>query len=96
VTCYAVDDDSNTLVRTWPVGHGQRAAIVATLPDSAEPAERLALSAALSGLSDALWRCYTHPASAAPSVEDNTEGWRRQQTREGFHRCGRRREPEPR
>ena len=38
----------------------------------------------LSGLSEALWRCYTHPASAANSVEVNTEGWRRQETRNGF------------
>ncbi|MFI1994964.1 hypothetical protein [Actinoplanes sp. NPDC020271] len=38
----------------------------------------------MSALSESLWRCYTHPASAAASTESNTEGWRRQQTREGF------------
>jgi hypothetical protein len=42
------------------------------------------LAAELSGLSEALWRCYTHPASAAHSLHVNTEGWRREQTRTGF------------
>ncbi|MGN9912641.1 hypothetical protein ACTMTJ_34405 [Phytohabitans sp. LJ34] len=32
----------------------------------------------------ALWRCYTHPASAADSLELNSEGWRREQTRNTF------------
>ena len=84
LTGYAVDEDSDTLVRTWAVGHGTRAAIVATLPSAAGSPQRLALAAALSELSEALWRCYTHPASAAPSTEVNTEGWRRQQSRDGF------------
>jgi len=84
LTRYAVDEDSDTLVRTWAVGHGTRAAIVATLPSAAGSPQRLALAAALSELSEALWRCYTHPASAAPSTEVNTEGWRRQQSRDGF------------
>ncbi|MQA27415.1 MAG: hypothetical protein GEU94_18555 [Micromonosporaceae bacterium] len=42
------------------------------------------MAAALSDLSAALWRCYTHPASAADSMDVNTEGWRRQRTRDGF------------
>ena len=84
MTCYAVDDDSDTLVRTWAVGHGNRAAIVAALPGDATSPQRLDLAAALGDLSQALWRCYTHPASAAASTEVNTEGWRRQETRDGF------------
>jgi hypothetical protein len=32
----------------------------------------------LSELSQALWHCYTHPASAAPSLAVNTDGWRRE------------------
>jgi hypothetical protein len=35
-------------------------------------------------LSQALWRCYTHPASAAPSLDVNTAGWRREGDREAF------------
>jgi hypothetical protein len=54
------------------------------LAASLQPAQRLAFAAALSGLSAALWRCYTHPASAAGSLEVNTEGWRREQTRNEF------------
>ena len=38
----------------------------------------------LTELSQALWRCYTHPASAAPSLEVNTAGWRREGDREAF------------
>lgn len=57
---------------------------VAALTTSIAPRQRLALAAELSGLSDELWRCYTHPASAADSLEVNTEGWRREQTRNEF------------
>jgi hypothetical protein len=46
--------------------------------------QALDLAAELAGLSAALWRCYTHPASAAASVEENSEGWQRQQVRDGF------------
>jgi hypothetical protein len=42
------------------------------------------LAAELSGLSEALWRCYTHPASAADSLDVDTAGWRREQTRDEF------------
>jgi hypothetical protein len=31
-----------------------------------------------------LWRTYTHPASAAHSLEPNSEGWRRQTERNAF------------
>jgi hypothetical protein len=44
----------------------------------------LQLASELSALSQALWRCYTHPASAAPSLEPNTTGWRRGGDREAF------------
>jgi hypothetical protein len=84
VSSYAIDDESNTVIRTWAAGHGHLAAVVAAVPRSAPQALRLDLVAQLSGLSDALWRCYTHPASAAASTEPDTEGWRRQQARDGF------------
>jgi hypothetical protein len=45
---------------------------------------RRVLAAELSGLSRALWRCYTHPASTADSFEVNSEGWRREQSRSEF------------
>ena len=38
----------------------------------------------LSDLSRVLWHTYTHPASAAESLEENTEGWRREGEREAF------------
>jgi len=82
-TGYAVDQDDTALIRVWATARGQRAAVVSRLPDAASQ-DRLRLADALTSLSGALWRCYTHPASAAGSLEPNTDGWRRQQTREGF------------
>ncbi|MEU8001440.1 hypothetical protein AB0B66_09805 [Catellatospora sp. NPDC049111] len=38
----------------------------------------------MTSLSRELWRCYSHPASAAGSMGVNTEGWRREKRREGF------------
>ncbi|KUL41570.1 hypothetical protein ADL15_04815 [Actinoplanes awajinensis subsp. mycoplanecinus] len=84
VSNYAVDDDGNVLIRTWAAGHGHLAAVVAAIPESAPRLHRLDLAAQLSGLADTLWRCYTHPASAAASTEPHTEGWRRQQSRDSF------------
>ncbi len=43
------------------------------------------MAACLDVLSRVLWRCYTHPAEAAgDDLSDNTEGWRRQLSREEF------------
>ncbi|MER7007789.1 hypothetical protein ABT297_32760 [Dactylosporangium sp. NPDC000555] len=84
MTRYAVDETRGELVAIWDTGYGAVAITVANLPVDLGSRERLALAANLSGLSDALWRCYTHPASAADSLDENTEGWRRQLTREGF------------
>jgi hypothetical protein len=82
VSGYAIDDGNSALVRTWATGHGHLAAVVATVPSSVPVVQRLDLAEQLTSLSDALWRCYTHPASVAAAI--NTEGWRRQQTRDGF------------
>ncbi|MEV6602400.1 hypothetical protein AB0M36_36955 [Actinoplanes sp. NPDC051346] len=84
MTRYAVDETRNALIATWDTGHGAVAVTVADLPAALPSRKRMALATELSGLSKALWRCYTHPASAAGSAEVNTEGWRRQQTRDGF------------
>jgi NAD(P)-dependent dehydrogenase (short-subunit alcohol dehydrogenase family) len=69
--------------RPAPTGYGDVALVVTTFGEDDER-DRLALAAELSGLSRALWRCYTHPATAADSMDVNTEGWRRQRTRDGF------------
>lgn len=42
------------------------------------------LASELTDLSAVLWRCYTHPASSAASLEENSEGWRRQRERDSF------------
>jgi hypothetical protein len=84
VTDYVVDEDTGTLLRTWPTGRGQRAAVVSTLPDTAGSEDRLQLAATLTLLSKALWRCYTHPGLASDDRESNGEGWRREQSREAF------------
>lgn len=84
MTRYAIDESRSELVAIWETGYGAVAIRVAPLAVSIEPRRRLALAAELSGLSRALWRCYTHPASAAGSLALNTEGWRREQTRNEF------------
>src|SRR5215469_10222375 len=84
MTRYAIDEARGELMATWETGYGAIAVRVAPLSASLQPRERLAVAAEMSGLSDALWRCYTHPASAADSLEVNTDGWRREQSREAF------------
>jgi hypothetical protein len=84
VTRYAIDEERGALVAVWATGTGDLAATIAEMPDdcAAERAQSIAFT--LTGLSEAVWRTYTHPASAAGSLEDNSEGWRRQQERDAF------------
>lgn len=84
VTDYAADIDGNLLIRTWPGGGGLRAAVVSVVPSSTDADQALVLAAELTGLSAALWRCYTHPEGAVTSVKEDSEGWRRQVERESF------------
>jgi hypothetical protein len=84
VTRYAIDEERGLLLASWSTGTGDTAAVVAELPPRADKAAGLRLAAALSELSDVLWRCYTHPASATLTTEPNTEGWRRDLTRKAF------------
>ncbi|MEV4708775.1 hypothetical protein [Actinoplanes sp. NPDC049316] len=84
MTNYAVDEDTGTVLRIWPTGRGQRAAVVGALPATAVAEDRLRLAAALTSLSEALWRCYTHPGLATDDRDGNGEGWRREQSREVF------------
>ncbi|GIJ12865.1 hypothetical protein ACFFMR_18230 [Micromonospora andamanensis] len=84
MTWYAIDESRSELMASWETGYGAVATRVATLPAGATSRQRMALAAELSRLSEALWRCYTHPASAADSLELNSEGWRRERTRNQF------------
>ena len=84
MTRYAVELARNTLIASWGTGTGDVASTVTELPPSAPEGKVQDLSEALINLSQALWRCYTHPASAADSLEPNTEGWRRQGSRDEF------------
>lgn len=81
---YAFDDERHALMVCWGTGSGDVARTVAE-PDASIPGTRIQrLAQALTDLSAAAWRTYTHPASAADSLEVNTEGWRRQGERDAF------------
>ena len=84
MTRYAIHGSRTELLASWGLGYGDAAITVAVLPATASSKDQLVLAESLSRLSHALWRCYTHPASAAPSTKANTEGWQRQQTRASF------------
>lgn len=64
MTRYAVDPDRGVLTRTIATRAGETARDVAPF-QTADPAVRTQLAAALTGLSDALWNAYTDPASGA-------------------------------
>ncbi|GAA3551244.1 hypothetical protein GCM10022222_38480 [Amycolatopsis ultiminotia] len=84
MTVYAFDETRHLLTRTWDTGAGFVADTVAELAGTAEPEDALGLADALTSLSRRLWLTYTHPASAADSLDVNTEGWRRQGERDAF------------
>ncbi|MCK2241906.1 MULTISPECIES: hypothetical protein [unclassified Crossiella] len=84
MTRYAYDMARRALLATWDVGVGSVAELVAELPTSVVDDDGIRLGHALTQLSRCAWRTYTHPASAAGSVEINTEGWRREQEREAL------------
>ncbi|MFJ2607945.1 hypothetical protein ACIO13_23665 [Streptomyces sp. NPDC087425] len=84
MTRYSVAFDRHELVASWGTGEGDLAAGVAALPPDAGTTRLLSLARALTQLSDAAWRIYTHPASAAGSLEPNSEGWRREEERKRF------------
>lgn len=84
MTRYCVVPDRHELIATWGTGEGDLAAVIAALPAGADTGSLLALARALTQLSSAAWRTYTHPASAADSLEVNSEGWRREEERKQF------------
>ncbi|NRQ33935.1 hypothetical protein HII36_19070 [Nonomuraea sp. NN258] len=84
MTRYAVDQRRNTLIASWSTGSGDTAVDVADFPTWISSHDPLHLAKALTQLSEACWRCYTHPASAADSHKPNSEGSRRQEERDAF------------
>jgi hypothetical protein len=84
VTRYAFDRERGLLLASWSTGSGDAASVVAEIPSASDQNAALRLGELLTELSQALWRCYTHPASAAPSLNVNTSGWRREGDREAF------------
>ena len=85
MTRYAVNIEQRLLVATHATGAGDVAFTVAALPAELAQDAALRVAMCLDGLSRVMWRCYTHPAEAAgDDLSDNTEGWRRQLSREEF------------
>lgn len=85
MTRYAVDIERQKLIGAHATGAGDVAFTVAALPAPTAHDAALRVAARLDSLARALWRCYTHPAEAAgDDLSDNTEGWRRQLSREEF------------
>ncbi|MFB8203133.1 hypothetical protein [Kitasatospora purpeofusca] len=84
MTRYSIDPERHELLATWGTGEGDLATRVASLPAGAETSVLLRLARALSHLSEAAWRTYTHPASAAASQNSGSEGWRRDEERDAF------------
>src|ERR1700759_5632666 len=85
MTRYAIDEQRGALTVSWSTGDGDTSATIAELPASIPTHHRYELARTLTELSQALWRTYTHPASAADdNMEENSEGWRRQGERDAF------------
>lgn len=84
MTLYAYDEARRALIATWDTGVGLAARTVAEVPQDSSGDDALGLADALTALSRLAWRTYTHPVSAAGSVELNSEGWRRQGERDAF------------
>lgn len=84
MTRYAVYDARNLLLAAWSIGAGYRSSAVAELPRGVAARAALDLVYALSNLSEVLWYRYAYPASAALTLQVNTEGWRRQEDRDAF------------
>ncbi|MFF9667264.1 hypothetical protein ACF1FY_34975, partial [Streptomyces althioticus] len=84
MTRYCVDPVRHELIATWGTGEGDLATRIATVPTGTDLAALSRLADALTQLSTAAWRTYTHPASAADSLEVNSEGWRREEERKAF------------
>lgn len=85
MTRYSYDATDRALIASWATGRGDLAHTVARVPPGATDNQALDVVSALTSLSAALWRSYTHPAVAAgdPDAVD-TEAWRRAESRAAF------------
>ncbi|MFJ9691354.1 hypothetical protein [Kitasatospora sp. NPDC101183] len=84
MTRYSADPERHELIATWGTGEGDLAARIAAFSTGAGTSALLGLARAPTHLSEAAWRTYTHPASAAASTEPGSEGWRRAEERKAF------------
>ncbi|MFG2910073.1 hypothetical protein ACGF13_34080 [Kitasatospora sp. NPDC048286] len=84
MTRYSLDPERHELIAAWGTGEGDLATRIAAVPAGTDTATLMRLALALTHLSEAAWRAYTHPASAAASMEPNSEGWRRAEERKSF------------
>lgn len=73
VTRYAIDPKRSALIACWATGDGDTADVVTDLPAASTADQRFALARLLTELSEALWRTYTHPASAVDGGVDEDE-----------------------
>ncbi len=81
---YAYDPGRRAVVVSWATGSGDLAATVATLSPATPDRDALRLVEQLTFLTAAVWRTYTHPASAAPDLTAGSEGWRCDNDRQAF------------
>ncbi|MFF3005439.1 hypothetical protein ACFVTF_21800 [Kitasatospora sp. NPDC057940] len=84
MTRYSTDPARRELIAAWGTGEGDLATRVAAVPAGTDTATLMRLARTLTHLSEAAWRTYTHPASAAASTDPNSEGWRREEERKSF------------
>ena len=76
---YAFDGVRRELTVVWAAAKGSRSLLIGRLRPAVSDEQAGRLSAALTGLSQALWETYVRPAS---SVVDDDERQRREEKRE--------------
>ncbi|MET7423642.1 hypothetical protein [Dactylosporangium sp. NPDC005555] len=84
MTRYAIDVQRSELHAVWSTGLADATHVVAVLPSGISAHDVGALAAALTGLSAALWRRYTHPSMDTHLDEGSSAGWQRCETRALF------------
>ncbi|QKW17974.1 hypothetical protein HUT16_01885 [Kitasatospora sp. NA04385] len=87
MTRYGVDPDRHDLIAAWGTGEGDLVTRVAVLSPEAGTSALLGLARALTQLSDAAWRTYTHPGGS-PGAPDSpgadSDERRRERERDRF------------
>ncbi|MFC8452092.1 hypothetical protein [Kitasatospora sp. NPDC057223] len=84
MTRYSVDLDRRELIATWGSGQGDLATLLAAVPAGTDIGLLCRLASALTQLSAAAWRTYTHPAGSTGSLEPDSESRRRERERRAF------------